>query len=111
MNAQLTVDDYKVMWVVGAAERLATLGVFYENVPLQLSCEAVDIYTEIDDARDALFNDDNEIIEIFKSIAYSQVENDNDIKKEDMDSMIRLLLDFKNDRTKLVRFALSQQFM
>ena len=34
--SDLTINDMKVMWVVGAAERLATLGVIGGNIPLQI---------------------------------------------------------------------------
>lgn len=107
MNAQLTIDDCKVMWVVGAAERLATLGMFNSDVPLQLTAEAVDTFIEIDKYRDKLFPNDFEVAQIFKVMA--TCESAEEIEDDDMSRMIDLILEYKNNRTELVKYALSHQ--
>ena len=104
---KLTIDECKVMWVVGAAERLATLGLLSPDVPLKLSADAVEDYLEIDNHRDQLFESDFEIVQIFKAIANS--ENGHEVSDEDTKNVIDLILEYKNNRTDIVRYALSHQ--
>jgi len=93
------------MWVVGAAERLATLGLLSSDIPLKLTAEAVDEFIEIDENVDLLFPNDFEIANIFRQIASS--ENEYEVDKEDTNQVIRLILEYKNNRTELVKYALS----
>ena len=108
MNAQLSIDECKVMWVVGALERLATLGLISSDIPLALTADAIDDYMEIDEYRDQLFPNDFEITQIFKGIANSS--NEREVELEDMNDVIDLLLEYKNNRTEIVKYALSHQF-
>jgi hypothetical protein len=107
MNAQLSIDECKVMWVVGALERLATLGVIGPDIPLQLSADAVEDYIEIDNHRNLLFESDFEIASIFTQIAKD--ECDEEPNPDDVDAIIDLILQYKNNRTEIVKFALSHQ--
>ena len=107
MNAQLTVDECKVMWVVGALERLATLGLIGPDIPLQLNPNAVEDYLQIDEHREHLFESDFEIASIFTELAEDESEDtDPDVIKP----IIDLLLEYKDNRTEIVRYALSNQF-
>lgn len=110
MNAQLTVDECKVMWVVGALERLATLGLIGDNIPLQLSANAVDDYLEIDEHRELLFESDFEIASIFTALANDECDPDTQ-DPEDIKPIIELLIDYKDNRTEIVRYALSKQLI
>ena len=101
----LTVNECKVLWVVGAAERLATLGLLSADIPLKLTADAVDDFIEIDENVDLLFPNDFEIASIFRQIASS--ENEYEVDKEDTNQIIRLILEYKNNRTELVKYALS----
>ena len=107
MNAQLSIDECKVMWVVGALERLATLGVIGPDIPLQLSADAVEDYIEIDNYRNLLFESDFEIASIFTQIAKDECEDEP--SPEDTEAIIDLILQYKNNRTEIVKFALSHQ--
>jgi hypothetical protein len=107
MNAQLSVDECKVMWVVGAAERLATLGMLSPDIPLRLSADAVDDYLEIDNHRDILFESDFEVASIFNALA-SDV-NDEEVEPDDLRDIVDLILEYKNNRTEIVKYALSHQ--
>ena len=95
------------MWVVGAAERLATLGLLSPDVPLKLSSESIDYFIEIDEHRDILFSSDFEIVQIFKAIANS--ENQIEVSDEEIKDVIDLILEYKNNRTEIVKYALSHQ--
>ena len=106
MNAQFSIDECKVMWVVGALERLATLGLIGDNIPLQLSSNAVEDYLEIDEHRELLFESDFEIASIFTALAKDESE---DTDPDDIKPIIELLLEYKDNRTEIVKYALSHQ--
>jgi hypothetical protein len=107
MNAQLSIDECKVMWVVGAAERLATMGLLSPDIPMKLTADAVDDFIEIDNDVDLLFPNEFEIAQIFKEIANSH--NEYEVDNEDTNQIIRLILEYKNNRTELMKYALSHQ--
>ncbi len=107
MNAQLTVDECKVMWVVGALQRLATLGMIGPDIPLKLTPEAVDDYVMIDNHRNILFESDFEIASIFEALAKD--ECDEEPEPDDVEAIVDLILEYKNNRTEIVKFALSHQ--
>lgn len=98
------MNELKVLWVVGAAERMATLGLISSNVPMQVKQDSIDDYLVADDCRHGIFSSDKEVAEIFDVMA--RKESEEDIDDEDMDNMIDLLLEFKNNRTNLVKYAL-----
>ena len=108
MMTELTIDECKVMWVVGALQRLATLGMIGPDIPLKLTPEAVDDYLEIDNHRDLLFESDFEIATIFNALAKD--ECDPEPEPDDVDAIVDLILEYKNNRTEIVKFALSNQF-
>ena len=109
MNAQLSIDECKVMWVVGALERLATLGMIGPDIPLKLSSNAVEDYLEIDEHRQLLFDSDFEIATIFTALAND--ECDPEIQDpDDLKPIIDMLIEYKDNRTEIVRYALSTQF-
>lgn len=105
---KLTIDECKVMWVVGALQRLATLGMIGPDIPLKLTPEAVDDYLEIDNLRNLLFESDFEIATIFNALAKD--ECDPEPEPDDVDAIVDLILEYKNNRTEIVKFALSNQF-
>ena len=108
MNTQLSIDECKVMWVVGALERLATLGLIGPDIPLKLSGNAVEDYLQIDEHRELLFESDFEIASIFTALANDEAEDTN---PDDIKPIIKLLLEYKDNRTDIVKYALSQQLM
>ena len=103
----LTIPEMKLLWIVGAAERLATLGMLSPDIPLKLSADAVDNFIEIDEHRNLLFPNDFEIAQIFKTIARS--DNEFEVEEEDTNQIIDLILEYKNNRTEIVKYALSHQ--
>jgi len=107
MKRQMTIPEIKILWIVGAAERLATLGMLSSDIPMKLSADAVDYFIEIDNHRNLLFPDDFEIAQIFRIIAKS--ENECEVSDDDMNDIIKLILEYKNNRTELVKYALSHQ--
>jgi hypothetical protein len=108
MSCEFSVDECKVMWVIGALERLATLGALSSDIPLSLSQDAIDDYIQIDNDRQYLFESDFEIAQIFRAVANNH--NERDVDEEDICDVIELLLHYKNDREELVKCCLSQAF-
>ena len=107
MTEQLSIEEYQVMWVVGAAERLATLGMLDANVPLKLTPQSVDTFIAIDEYRNHLFKSDYQIVEIFKALAANECDDEPD--DENLKQVANLILEYKNNRTELVKYALSHQ--
>jgi hypothetical protein len=109
MNAQLTIEECKIMWVVGALERLATLGLIGSNIPLKLTSNAVDDYLQIDEYRELLFDSDFEVASIFTAIANEECDPELQ-DADDLKPVIELLIDYKNNRTDVVKYALTNQY-
>jgi hypothetical protein len=103
----LTPAEIQVLWVVGATERLATLGFLNSNLPVQISPDSIDLFIEIDDNRDKVFPYDEAIGLIFRAMAKS--ECDEEISEYNLNLIIDLILEYKNNRTELVKMALSRQ--
>ena len=110
MNAQLSIDECKIMWVVGALERLATLGLIGPDIPLKLTSDAVDTYLQIDEYRKHLFSSDFEIANLFTAIANEECDTELQ-DPDDLKPVIELLIDYKNNRTDVVKYALSHQLI
>lgn len=100
---EFTIDELRVMWIIGVFERLATLGILNPDVPYQISKDAIDQYLLIDEHRDKLFYDDDELGEYVKVIIKSESDpmDDDEIKY-----LIRRVIQYKNDRETLVKDAL-----
>lgn len=103
----MSVGECKVMWVVGALERLATLGMIGADIPLRLTADAIDDYMEIDNHRNILFESDFEIASIFNALAKD--ECDEEPNPDDTEAIVELILEYKNNRTEIVKYALSHQ--
>ncbi len=99
------VLQYKLLWVVGALERLATLGMI-ENPPLQITSPTIDLYLQLDELRQELFPNEEELRTIIKSLVVSENGNyDSDL----IDGIYVLVKDFKNDRARVVKYAYSSR--
>lgn len=103
----LSIDECKVLWVVGAAERLATMGLLSPNIPMNLTSDAVEDFIEIDQNVNLLFPNEFEIASIFREIA--SIYNENEVDNENLNQIVHLILEYKNNRTELMKFALSHQ--
>lgn len=105
-----SISDCKLLWVVGAAERLATLGMIGKDIPYTISSDTIDEYLKIDKRRYDLFESDYEIAQIFHCLVRLKT-NEDDIDDENVEDIIDLLIDYKNQRTELVKYALCQTFV
>lgn len=107
MNTQLTVQDYKILWIFGVAERLQSLG-FLDGTSHQISQKAIDLFIEIDDHRHDLFPNDDEVVELFKMMIVNESRVQPD--KHELNTMCELVLEYKNHRERMVKFALDQMY-
>lgn len=110
MMNQFSIGECKIMWVVGALERLATLGLIGSDIPLRLTSSAVEDYIQIDEHRELLFESDFEIASIFTAIATDECDPELQ-DPDDLKPVINLLLEYKNNRTEIVKYALSHQLI
>lgn len=96
-----SIETNKVLWVIGALERLSYLGMLSEP-PVRVSPDAIDDFIELDEVRDCLFVDENEIPEIVKELVYefNGKFNPNLVKE-----LSNLVISYKNDRDRMVKYA------
>ena len=97
--------EVQIFWVTGALERLATLG-FLAETPYVVSKQAIDIFIELDEHRDRLFQSNEQMKELLSVMLKSEngVED-----KQLLDDIFTLLKDYKDNREDIVKYALSQQ--
>lgn len=102
---ELNTFDYKIIWIVGAAERLASMGLLCET-PLRISPDAVDLFLEADRNVNLIFESDFEIAQMFTSLIRDQ---DDEVEQADVDNLVNLMLEYKNNRYKLMKYSLCHQ--
>lgn len=109
MKSLLNLRELQMMWIVGATERLVSLGIMNPNLPLRLVPEAQEIYLVLDDekTRRALYNCDEEVMAIFSAMVNSECP---EIDNSTIDVVGKLLLKYKNNREEVVKDALERQF-
>jgi hypothetical protein len=104
MNTSLTIPHLQVLWVVGALERLATIGMLDPDVRYHVSQEHVDTFLAVDDLRNELFPYEEVIGTIFKAITNDLDEAPDD---DEIEVITTLILEYKNNRTEMVKYAMS----
>lgn len=83
-------------------ERLSTLGLI-ENPYMQITQKAIDLYLKIDENRDILFNKDEHFVSLVKLVC----KDAGVIEKIQIDAIVEMMREFKDNRTRIVQFALS----
>ena len=95
----------QVLWVFGALERLSTLG-FIENPQMQITQKAIDLFVQIDENRQILFDKDEHFVSLVKLVC-----KDFNVIEDQVDELLDLVRAYKDDRTKLVQFSLENSFV
>jgi hypothetical protein len=98
-----SIETNKVLWVIGALERLASLGLL-EEPPVRVSPDHIDDFVELDDVRDCLFLDNKDIKEIIASLVR---EFNGTCDPCVVDGLNSLVLDYKDNRQKIMKYALN----
>jgi hypothetical protein len=103
MTIASSMECNQIFWVVGALERLATLGML-EEPPLKVSQDAIDAFISLDEVRDYLFQDNSTLKEIVSELVYdfNRTKDSNVI-----DGLTHLLIDYKDNRERIIKYALS----
>lgn len=94
----------QLLWVYGALERLSTLG-FVENPQMQITQKAIDLFVQIDENREILFDKDEHFVSLVKLVC-----KDFNVPSDQVDDVLDLVLAYKDDRTQLVQFSLENSF-
>ena len=107
MNEQLTLNECKMLWIFGALERLQSLG--FMNGPMyRVAPKAIDMFIEIDECRDFLFQTDEEVLDLFKLVVKMESEEQPD--EVEMNQLCELVLEYKNNRDVMMKFALEHSY-
>lgn len=101
-----TKEEEAVFWVVGALERLATLGFLDPDVPWQVAQEKVQDWVELDNNRFSTFSE-FELLRISNAVLQAGGVD----SREDRESVLILLHCFwgDKDRYKLMQSALENK--
>jgi hypothetical protein len=99
----MSIREMKLLWVFGALERMATLGLIQEP-PYRVTQDTIDLYLQIDEHRNDLFPDDSELKQI---MTYLIKEEQGHADPDVIGGFYVLLKDYKNERERLVKYALS----
>ena len=100
--------ECQLVWLVGAIERLATLGLV-EETPIKLNNEkAIDLFLEIDKSCHVLFKDDYELAQILNHVVKKTSKEEIDANV--VNALVELILEYKNNRYKLAQRALELSF-
>ena len=94
-----TIGEKKVMWVIGALERLATLG-YFSKIPYRIPSNNIDTFLEIDEERFSLFDSQEDFI----CVVIGVIGADFDI--DTIETICKLVWDYKEERTRLVSNSL-----
>lgn len=107
MNEQLTLKECKMLWIFGALERLQSLG--FMNGPMyRVAPKAIDLFIEIDEYRDFLFQTDEEVLDLFKLVVKMESEEQPD--EVEMNQLCEFVLEYKNNRDVMMKFALEHSY-
>lgn len=99
----------QIFWVVGAAQRLANLGLFDET-PMGIPLSKNQEWVELDKIRRFLFEDDFEVAQIFYGLLTQDGEDSGNYDEETFDGMTKCLIDYKDNRIELFRCVLEHGF-
>ena len=90
-----TLEQKRIIWVIGTLERLGGLG-YFNSIGYRVDEDCVDLYWELDDIRNYLFDKEEEIFVILLDFL-----SESDIPLEDIHEFYNLVIDYKNNRNKV----------
>ena len=94
--------ENRIIWVVGALERLGRLGYFRE-VAYTVDESEIDFYYDLDDTREYLFDNDLEIMSIL--IALMEESNPSSTMVQEI---FNLVVSYKNERNRVFSYAMKE---
>jgi hypothetical protein len=106
MTSTNTTECNQVLWVVGALERLATLGMLH-TPPLAVSSSAIDLFIDLDDVRHILFPNNQVVEKIVGALVYEFAPN---IDVNTIEGLTLLVVDYKDNRDRIMKYALDKVY-
>jgi hypothetical protein len=102
---KITKRDKQVFWAFGVFERLAHLG-YLQDPPFHIAEDKIDFFLEIDSYCQLLFDSDEE----FDTLMALVCKDAGVVDPEEVSTVTHLARDYKDNRDRLVRFALNSNF-
>jgi hypothetical protein len=99
---QTDTTENRIIWVVGALERLARLG-FFDEIGYTISDDLIDFYYDLDETREYLFDHDQEIM----SILIALMEESN-LSSTVVQEIYQLVVNYKNERNHVFSYAMEK---
>lgn len=87
-----SLKEKQILWIVGSIERLGWLGYFSE-IGYKVNSDAIDLYYELDEIRDCLYENDLQVLEIL-----SVLLEESNMTYDDMKAVYDLIMNYKNHR-------------
>jgi hypothetical protein len=95
-----SLEQNRIIWVVGALERLGGLG-YLSEIGYKVEEETIDHYLELDEIRDYLFENNKEIFIIMMTLM-----EESNMSMEELQEIYDLIIDYKENRKKVVVYAM-----
>ncbi len=95
-----SLEQNRIIWVVGALERLGGLG-YLSEIGYKVTEETIDHYLELDEIRDYLFENNKEIFIIMMTLM-----EESNMSMEELQEIYDLIIDYKENRKKVVVYAM-----
>jgi hypothetical protein len=96
----MATQQQKNIWIIGAVEKLGNLG-FMNSLSHRLDEYGISVFWEVDEIRDILFEDDNEL----KMYIYEWFHEDLD--DEDLDNLYDIVVTFLYNRNKVFTYGMN----
>ena len=101
-----SIREWQVIWVVGTLERLVHLGLISGPTD-HIAPDAIDLYLKLDEnVNDFLYDD--ELKELARYVIIDTC--DQSPPQKTIDDITTLLLEYKNNRNELLRYALNHSY-
>lgn len=97
----MATQEQKNIWIIGAVEKLGNLGFINNSISNRLDEYGISVFWEVDEIRDILFEDDNEL----KMHVYEWFHED--LEWDELEDLYDIILNFKNDRNKVFTYGIN----
>jgi hypothetical protein len=98
---QTDQNENRIIWVIGAMERLSWLG-YFKAIGYIVSQDDIDLYYDLDDAREYLFDYDEQIMSYLEGVFYGK-----NMSPTTMHEIYTLLVTYKNDRNRVFSYGMN----
>jgi hypothetical protein len=96
----MATQQQKNIWIIGAVEKLGNLG-FMNSLSHRLDEYGISVFWEVDEIRDILFEDDNEL----KMYIYEWFHED--LYWDDLDNLYDIVVTFRDNRNKVFTYGIN----